>query len=213
MEATERNEVKGFGSLEPLQTIWHGAIVTQLETWQVPHSPPQPPVCPSQTGNLCPIHRSFIAMSGPRVLAIRSDSISTIPRIPVGRSPNHRPSHPPVLRKQGSLCPIHRSFIAMSGPRILAVHSDSISTIPRIPVGRSPNHRSSHPPVLRKQGSLCPIHRSFIAMSGPRILAVHSDSISTIPRISGTPSSHMAWCYRNSVGNLPEDPLIAIKPG
>ena len=32
------------------------------------------------------------------------------------------------------LCPIHRGFIAMSGPRALAVHSGSISTTSRIPV-------------------------------------------------------------------------------
>jgi hypothetical protein len=38
------------------------------------------------------------------------------------------------LAPKVSLCPIHRSFIAMSGPRSRAVHSDSISTAPRIPV-------------------------------------------------------------------------------
>ena len=66
-------------------------------------------------------------------------------------------------------------------------------------------HSPAQPPfVLRKQRSLCPIHRSFIAMSGPRVRAVHSDSISTIPQISGTASGLMAWCYRNSVGNLAE---------
>jgi hypothetical protein len=33
-----------------------------------------------------------------------------------------------------TVCPIHRSFIVMSGRLILAVHSDSISTTPRSPV-------------------------------------------------------------------------------
>ena len=32
------------------------------------------------------------------------------------------------------LCTTHRGLIAMSGPRSLAVHSDSISTTPRMPV-------------------------------------------------------------------------------
>ena len=30
MEATERNEVKGFAFLEALQAVWHDAIVTPL---------------------------------------------------------------------------------------------------------------------------------------------------------------------------------------
>jgi predicted GIY-YIG superfamily endonuclease len=41
---------------------------------------------------------------------------------------------PCLLPTEESLCPIHRGFIAMSGPRVHAVHSDSISTTPRIPV-------------------------------------------------------------------------------
>jgi hypothetical protein len=32
VEATERNEVKGFGYLEPLQAVWHDAIVNSAET-------------------------------------------------------------------------------------------------------------------------------------------------------------------------------------
>ena len=30
MEIAERNEVEGFGFVEPLQGVWHGAIVTPL---------------------------------------------------------------------------------------------------------------------------------------------------------------------------------------
>ena len=39
-----------------------------------------------------------------------------------------------IVSQDRKLCPIHRGPIAMSGPRRLAVHSDSISTAPRMPV-------------------------------------------------------------------------------
>jgi hypothetical protein len=41
---------------------------------------------------------------------------------------------PSIISQDGKLCPIHRGFIAMSGPRRLAVHSDSVSTVRRTPV-------------------------------------------------------------------------------
>jgi hypothetical protein len=41
---------------------------------------------------------------------------------------------PSIISQDGKLCLIHRGPIAMSGPRRLAVHSDSISTAPRTPV-------------------------------------------------------------------------------
>ena len=99
--------------------------------------------------------------------------------------------------------PHSSQFIAMSGRRSLAVHSDSISTTSRkeahprhlCPIHRSfiamsgrrsvANHSDSISTTSRQEAHprhLCPIHRSFIAMSGRRSLAVHSDSISTTPR-------------------------------
>ena len=54
-----------------------------------------------------------------------------------GQVPAHQPRRITLIHENlvhENLCPIHRGFIAMSGPRSLAVHSDSISTTPRIPV-------------------------------------------------------------------------------
>jgi hypothetical protein len=36
LDATERNEVKGFGFLEPLQAVWNGVIVTPLSLCRGP---------------------------------------------------------------------------------------------------------------------------------------------------------------------------------
>jgi hypothetical protein len=91
-----------------------------------PSRPPREVVCAFQlTGGQAVIHGAHAVIANTCVKNSGGWSAGTRNGTP--KSPHHP-----------NVCPIHRGFIAMSGSRSRAVHSDSISTTPRTPIGAGP---------------------------------------------------------------------------
>jgi hypothetical protein len=80
-----------------------------------------------------------------------------------GRWPAHQSRR--ITMSYEKLCPVHRSFIAMSGRAAqVSPGAPSFRALGERVGGRWPAHQSRR--ITMSYEKLCPVHRSFIAMSG-----------------------------------------------